>query len=253
MQEFKQLHQQTNPLLLGNTWDATSAKCAQQAGYQALGTSSAAIASVLGYEDGEHIPFSELTYMVQRIKTSSLLPLTVDIEAGFSLEPEIIADNIQQLTKLGVVGINIEDSRVGVSRTLVNIDEFTSLLSAICFQLQKRQVEVFINVRCDTFLLGLENAVEDAIKRAQSYQRAGADGLFFPCITRVDDIKAVVAATSLPINVMLMPELPKIEVLASLGVKRISMGNLAHESIYNVLERQLLEIKERGTCTSLFT
>ena len=253
MQKFKELHQQTKPLLLGNVWDATSAKCAQQAGHQALGTSSAAIASVLGYEDGEQIPFSELAYMVERIGTSSLLPLTVDIEAGFNRNPEIIADHIQQLTKFGVVGINIEDSRVEVSRTLVSSEEFTSLLSAICFHLQKRQVEVFINVRCDTFLLGLDNAVEEAIKRAQSYQRAGADGLFFPCITRVDDIKAVVAATSLPINVMLMPGLPSFDVLGGLGVKRISMGNLAHEAIYTDLGRQLLEIKERGTCASLLT
>jgi 2-methylisocitrate lyase-like PEP mutase family enzyme len=253
MQEFKQLHQQTKPLLLGNVWDVTSAKCAQRAGYQALGTSSAAIASLLGYEDGEQMSFSELVYMVQRIITSSLLPLTVDIEAGFSLDPKIIADQIQQLAELGVVGINIEDSRVGASRNLIPTDEFTNLLSATHLQLQERQIDVFVNVRCDAFLLGVDNVVEEAIKRAKLYQLAGADGLFFPCITEIDDIKAVVTATSLPINVLSMPELPNFEVLAGLGVKRISMGNFAHEAVYTGLERQFFEIKETGTCASLFT
>lgn len=252
MADFKKLHQQTQPLLLGNVWDAPSAKCAQEAGYQAIGTSSAAIANLLGYEDGEQMPFSELAFMVQRIASASLLPLTVDIEAGYSKDADIIVDHIQQLAELGVVGINIEDSRVDGERALIARDEFTRLLSHICLQLKARQIAIFINVRCDVFLLGSENAVEESIKRADAYQVAGADGLFFPCITQIDDIKAVVAATSLPVNVMSMPELPNFDLLTQLGVKRISTGNFAHETMYLGLGRQLREIKQQGSCAPLF-
>ncbi|WP_432464487.1 isocitrate lyase/PEP mutase family protein [Agarivorans sp. QJM3NY_33] len=253
MQEFKLLHQQAQPLLIANVWDAISAKCAQNAGYQALGTSSAAIAGLLGYEDGEEIPFKELRYIVSRIKAASCLPLTVDIEAGFSRDPKIIVDNIQQLLELGVVGINIEDSRVGADRTLVDTSEFTKLLAAICYQLQQREIDVFINVRCDVFLLGIDNAVAEAVKRIASYQRTGIHGLFFPCLSQIDDIKTIVKAASLPINVMTIPELPDFEVLASLGVKRISMGNFAHQAMHKRLQHQLLEITETGNWQSLFS
>lgn len=253
MEKFKKLHQQTMPLLLGNVWDASSAKCAQEAGYQAIGTSSAAVANLLGYEDGEQMPFSELAFMVQRIASASLLPLTVDIEAGYSQDPKVIADHIQELAELGVVGINIEDSRVDETRSLTAKDEFSQLLSHVCQELKVRQIEMFINVRCDAFLLGLEDALEVAIERAKSYQETGADGLFFPCITKAQDIKALVATTPLPINVMSMPELPNFEVLADLGVKRISTGNFAYDAMYAGLGRQLSEIKKQGSYASLFS
>lgn len=253
MQTFKQQHKQAEPLLLGNVWDVASAQSAQRAGYQALGTSSAALAATLGYEDGEQMPFSELKYMVKRIAASSLLPLSVDIEAGFSREPEVIASHIQQLAELGVVGVNIEDSRVEKSRTLVSMEAFTNLLNEVVKHLRDRQVEMFINVRCDAFLLGLENAREEALKRALSYQKAGADGLFFPCISAAEDIKAVVEGTNLPVNVMAMPELPAFDALTKLGVKRISTGNFAHDNIYRGLTQQLTEIRQVSSCAPLFS
>ena len=92
--DFNALHQQNQPLLLANVWDASSAQAAQQAGYQALGSSSAAIAAMLGYEDGEEMSFDELFYVVSRIKTVSELPLSVDLEAGYGATTSHIIDNI---------------------------------------------------------------------------------------------------------------------------------------------------------------
>ncbi|MCF6439923.1 isocitrate lyase/phosphoenolpyruvate mutase family protein [Pseudoalteromonas luteoviolacea] len=252
MIEFKQLHQQKAPLLLANVWDVTSAKCAEQAGYQAIGTSSAALAAVLGYEDGEHIPFEELLFVVKRIAASSRLPLSVDMESGFSADPHIIANHIQQLAKLGVVGVNIEDSRVRDTRTLCNKDEFAALLQSVRAELTARDVPMFINVRCDAFLLGVDNAVNEALSRASSYQAAGADGLFFPCISREQDIIQVIAATPLPINVMAVPSLLGIEILTKLGVKRVSTGNFAQIAMNEQLSAKLLQIKTQGSCSVLF-
>ncbi|KZW98603.1 carboxyvinyl-carboxyphosphonate phosphorylmutase [Pseudoalteromonas luteoviolacea] len=252
MNKFEMLHQQTQPLLIANVWDAESAKRAEKAGYQALGTSSAAVAAVLGYEDGEHIPFEELVFMVKRISASSLLPLSVDIESGYSRDPKEIAANIKQLTELGVVGVNLEDSRVTKTRALIDKDTFAALLSEVMKYLRASDVRVFVNVRCDVFLLGLGNATEEATKRADSYQNAGADGLFFPCVTDESDIKAVVEATSLPINVMAMPDLPAFDTLSKLGVRRISMGNFAYLSISNQLEKTMKDIKSQGDCKTLF-
>lgn len=109
---FADLHNQHEPLLIANVWDAASAVAAQEAGYQALGTSSAAIASTLGYEDGQGMPFDELFYMVTRIRAVSNLPLSVDMEAGYGDSAEAITANLRRLAQTGVAGVNLEDSRV---------------------------------------------------------------------------------------------------------------------------------------------
>lgn len=109
---FTELHHQSTPLLIANVWDASSAIAAQHAGYQATGTSSAAIAAMLGYEDGEAMSFDELLYIVTRIKSVSHLPLSVDVEAGFGRTASEITVNLKRLASLGVVGVNLEDSRV---------------------------------------------------------------------------------------------------------------------------------------------
>ena len=252
MQEFKKLHQQDEPLLLANVWDVSSAKCAEQAGYQAIGTSSAAMANVLGYDDGEQIPFNELAFMVGRIAAATSLPLSVDIEAGYSRDPSVIAENIKQLNQLGVVGVNIEDSILGETRTIAARDCFSELILKLQTHLAELGVDVFVNVRSDVFLLGIDGARDEAVLRAKSYQNAGANGVFFPCVTNREDIGAIVKATSLPVNVMAMPDLPDTRVLSDLGVKRISTGNFSHDSIYGQLTNILVDIKDKKSCQPLF-
>ncbi len=131
-ENFRNYHHESDPLILGNVWDVPGSKQLQKLGFKALGTSSAAIASMLGYEDGENMPFSEYLLIVSRIMENIKIPLSVDLEAGYGNDPETVFSNIRELSQLGVVGINLEDSVVkNGSRTLVNIDEFTSMGSFI--------------------------------------------------------------------------------------------------------------------------
>ena len=154
MTEFKNLHQQNDPLIICNVWDVMSAKGADKMGFQAIGTSSAAIARMLGYQDGESMNFSELEYLVNRIRASSALPLSVDIESGYSREPMRIVENIKRLADVGVVGINLEDSIVNNKRTFLEVEDFTKTISIIKDQLEKDNTNVFLNIRTDAFLLG---------------------------------------------------------------------------------------------------
>jgi len=250
--KFNLLHQQATPLLLCNVWDVASAKAAEKLGYQAIGTSSAAIANMLGYEDGEEMSFEELLFIVKRIVSCSSLPLTVDIEAGYSEDPLVTASYIKSLASAGVVGINIEDSKVEKERFLVNERDFAAFLSAIKLELAKEQVNIFINVRIDTFLLGVEGALIETNKRAKLFKAAGADGLFVPCITNVADIDAVVTAIDLPINVMCMPDLPNFTSLTKLGVKRISMGNFLFDKLHADFEELLLKIQQTDSFEVVF-
>lgn len=163
---FNELHNQNKPLLIANVWDAGSAIAAQQAGYQALGTSSAAIAATLGYEDGEVMSFDELFYFVTRIKSVSNLPLSVDVEAGFGGTSEEITTHLKRLVQLGVVGINLEDSRVinGV-RQLDDALAFTRTLKEIRKTLNVENHQLFLNIRTDTYLLKHEQALQETLLR----------------------------------------------------------------------------------------
>ena len=250
--EFKALHHKTSPLIICNVWDVASAKTAEKLGFSAIGTSSAAIASMLGYPDGEQMAFDELLFVVKRIAACSNLPLSVDIEAGFSQDPIQTAQYIKALADVGVVGINIEDSKVNETRTLIDANSFAGFLSAIKGQLAKYKLDIFINVRTDTFLLGVENMEAETKKRAHLYEVAGADGLFVPCISQKDDIQAITNSTKLPVNVMCMPILPDFSSLESLGVKRISMGNFVFDKLQSDLEARLSQIQQSNSFQAIF-
>lgn len=194
------------PLLLANAWDGPSAQAAEAAGYHAIGTSSAAIAAMLGYQDGEQMLFDELLLIVRRIRASNAA----------------VAANIARLAELGVASINIEDSRVsGGRRELLPVQHLAGLLRV----LRPAFPDLFLNARTDTFLLGWPATLEENIARGQAYAAAGANGLFVPGIIAPADIRSVTGTIDCAVNVMCMPGLPDFPALAHLGVRRISMGN----------------------------
>lgn len=251
--DFFSLLAAEQPLLLGNVWDAASAQLAEELGYRAIGTSSAAMAAMLGYGDGEEMSFEELLFLVGRIRACTSVPLTVDIESGYSETPKQIASNIIRLVELGVCGINIEDSQVTAGqRSLDSAEVFAAKLKQICDALTPCRRQLFINVRCDSFLLALEDAATETLKRAALYQQAGADGLFVPCLTDPGDIRTLVTATTLPLNLMCMPELPDFDALKQLGVKRISMGNFVHHALLGRLRELLADVRLEAAFTPLF-
>ena len=251
-EEFSNYHDQSDPLILGNVWDVSSALQLEKLGFKALGTSSAAIASMLGYEDGENMPFSEYLQIISRIAVSTELPLSVDLEAGYGNDPETVFSNILALSRLGVVGINLEDSVVdGSSRTLADVHEFTSKLASIHRKIKTANMDMFINLRIDTFLLQLPNALEESIDRINHYSNF-IDGIFLPCISASGDIEQIVNCTDLPLNVMSVPNLPDFGELKNLGVKRISSGNFLYDFMYNHLTQKTRAIIEQSNFEPLF-
>lgn len=249
---FKSLHYQDQPLLIANVWDVASAKIAEELNFQAIGTSSSAIASLLGYQDGQEISFLELEYMVKRIALNSNLPLSVDLESGYGRNPKEITNNIKKLVDLGVVGINMEDSIIDKKRTLLDAEKFVETLSEVAQSLQKENIDIFLNVRTDAFLLSNPKATEETKRRIKLYENAGADGIFVPCIEQISDMKEIIGATQLPINVMCMPNLPDFKVLNTLGVKRISMGNFIFDHMYDHCKTKIREIQTQQSFKPIF-
>lgn len=227
-------------LLLGNVWDVSSALSCRKLGFKAIGTSSAAVAASLGFEDGEDMPFSDLLLVVKAIRARVDLPLSVDIEGGYARDVADIVCNIKALVDLGVVGINIEDSVVeaGVRRMLA-VDEFSRIIGNIKAEMGDR---VFLNARTDAYIMGVDAPFDVTAERLKQYEAAGADGLFVPCIVDAAEIKLLVDIGELPLNVMCMPDLPDFADLKKMGVMRISMGPFAYNMMVAHFERKLGEV-----------
>jgi 2-methylisocitrate lyase-like PEP mutase family enzyme len=252
-EDFLALHQQTEPLLLANVWNVQSAKAFEQKQFKAIATSSAAVAETLGYADGEGMNIEEYIFIINRIASSVSIPLSVDLEAGYGSTPEEISSVIGRLYEMGVSGINIEDSIVtGGKRYIVNAGEFAEKLRRIAQLLDAAGVSMFINVRTDCFLLGLPNALDEALSRISAYQNTGIHGLFLPCIESIADIARVTQHSKLPVNVMCIPGLPGFSALQNAGVKRISMGPFLNKNVYQQIETAVEKIVKEGSFDSLF-
>jgi 2-methylisocitrate lyase-like PEP mutase family enzyme len=242
--KFYQLHQQQNPLILANAWNARSAQLIEKAGFGAVATSSGAIASSLGYPDGEKIPFAEMLYIVQRIRASTTLPLSVDIERGYSDDLYVLADNIQKLIEAGVCGINLEDAQ--------GEEIYLRKLQSIKNYLVKTGQQLFVNARTDAFLQKLPTPFETVVRRARLYQDAGADGLFVTGVSDTAVIKNIASTTPLPLNVVGTPTLSSVEALTECGVKRISMAGYLYNATYGPLEKKAQAIKAQSSLAPLF-
>jgi 2-methylisocitrate lyase-like PEP mutase family enzyme len=169
--------------------------------------------------------------MIKRIAKSSNLPLTVDLEAGYSDDPIIIAQNLIELAGLGVSGVNLEDSNIQAEPKLIAAEEQANKFKVIKETLASAGVDLFINARINTYIMGFfgkptSNALEESLKRIKLYEEAGVDGVFIPFLSDRNEISEIVKATKLPVNVSVDPDNMDIKALAELGVKRVSMGNI---------------------------
>ncbi len=228
-QIFALLHQQKTPLVLLNSWDAASSALAAALGAKAIATSSASLSWALGYQDGNQLPFAELKSAIERINKVVDLPLTVDLENGYSLEPGEVAKQVVELVDMGVVGINIEDGDDTAETLVMKIDAIRTALKG---------KPLFINARTDVFLRELvtaEQRVGVCLDRADQYVSAGADGIFIPGIDDHKQIKQLSEELWVPLNVMISGDQINIEALQAAGVARISTGPAPFLATYSTL------------------
>jgi 2-methylisocitrate lyase-like PEP mutase family enzyme len=252
-EKFKALHSQKELLLLPNAWDARSAILLQECKYPAVATSSAAVANSLGYDDGEKMSFTDYLFVIRRILASVTIPLTVDIETGYGENDAEIAANVIQLAELGVAGINIEDSTIAKDgRNLKDPHAFIKTINHIKETLHSKEQDLFINLRCDTHILNVPDKQKETIKRINVYNNSLADGIFIPCIIDEKEIAEVVSLSKSPVNVMVIPNLPGIDALNALGVKRVSMGPFMFQKVYAGINKLSKDITATKTFIPLF-
>lgn len=244
---LKKLHHSGKMLVLPNIWDAAGAAMLEHLGYPAVATASAAIARAHGYEDGERIPFDFLLSIVAQIVKAVSVPVTVDIEAGYAADNELLKSNIRRLIAAGVAGINIEDSDVR-TRELLPTGEQVEKLKVIGRVAERENTRLFINARTDVFLLNPELPEEQklalAIERSRAYVEAGADCIYPIFATKEETLKTLVNALKVPVNVIAKCDTPDLDVLQKLGVARVSFGPNVQRAALLSMETLLKDVKE---------
>ena len=227
---FQQLHDGSKLLLLPNAWDAGSARLFESLGAPAIATTSAGVAWAMGYADGDNMPPEVAIGVAVNIARVLTVPLTVDLENGYSDDAGVVAQSALRLIDAGVAGINLEDGG-GTPQLLA------AKIEAIKQAAAQMGRDLFINTRTDVYLRGLApegERVAEVLKRAALYKAAGADSLFVPGLCKVDEIEAVVAGAGLPVNVMDWPGLPSAGDLHRLGVARLSAGSGIPQALWAV-------------------
>lgn len=217
MTPFHALHRD-GLLILPNAWDGGSAALMRSLGASAVATTSAGVAWALGWPDGDALPIERVVQAAADVvRGAQGLPVSVDMEGGYSDEPAEVAALAARLVEVGAQGINIEDGGAAPEALAAKI---AAIKAAVGDRL-------FVNARCDVWLRGQapDAPVAEAVRRAGIYSQAGADGFFAPGLTQRSDIAALVQATPLPVNLLAFPGLPDADDLKALGVRRLSAGS----------------------------
>ncbi len=246
---FKAMHDGREILVLANASDVGSAKIVVEAGFRAVATSSAGVAWLLGYPDGQMISREEMLSMVRRIAGALDVPVTADMEAGYGTAPEAVAQTVWETIEAGAVGLNIEDGAFEGEAKLIDRTLAAERIAAGREAADSARVPVVINARTDVLLKGGTGpeAVTEAIERANAYRAAGADCLFVPFARDAETISTLCEEIDGPLNVLASGVSPPIPVLAGLGVARVSIGGLMSLAFATLARRIAGELKDTGT------
>jgi len=251
---FRAMHRGPRVLLLHNVWDVASARIIEEAGYDAIATTSAGVAFSLGYPDGERIPRKEMLARIARIVKAVRVPVSADVEAGYGRRPEDAAQTAREVIEAGAIGVNFEDSIDDPAHPLLDLSLQIERIHAIREAALKSGVLLVLNARTDTYLLEVgppEKRYDDTVRRLAAFRDAGADCVFAPGLKDAQTIRRLVADVKCPLNILAGPGSPTINELEQLGVARVSLGSSTMRATLGLLKRAAKELLNQGTYSSL--
>jgi 2-methylisocitrate lyase-like PEP mutase family enzyme len=259
---LRSLHRPGDPLLLPNAWDAATARAVVAAGFPIVATTSAGVAGTLGYEDHEGAPGAEMLAAAARIAAAVDVPVTVDAEAGYGMEPAAL---VAALRGAGAAGCNLEDTdhAAGTLRDpdedsdyaaggLRDLDRQAKWLGAVREAASADGYGLVINARIDVFLGPLlagagpgtqDELVPEAVRRAKAYLAAGVDCVFPIVLWATDALRRFTSEAGGPVNVVRLPQAPPLTELAAMGVARVSWGLLLYSDAMARFTEQLASLR----------
>jgi 2-methylisocitrate lyase-like PEP mutase family enzyme len=246
---LRSLHRPGDPLLLPNAWDAATARAVVAAGFPVVATTSAGVAAAIGYEDHEGAPGDEMLAAAARIATAVEVPVTVDAEAGYGMEPAAL---VAALRSAGAAGCNLEDTDYA-DGSFRDPDRHAEWLGAVRQAASADGYPLVINARVDVFLWPLiagagpgtqEELVPEALWRAHAYVEAGVDCVYPIGLWEADPLRHFMSEVQGPVNVARLPQAPSLAELAELQVARVSWGPFLYRDAIARFEEQLASLRE---------
>ncbi|MGH2973625.1 MAG: isocitrate lyase/PEP mutase family protein [Solirubrobacterales bacterium] len=244
-ERFLALHQGERPLLLPNPWDAGSAKLLASLGFEALATTSSGSAATLGRLDGA-LTREEAIASAAAIVEATDLPVSADLESGFADDPVGVAETIELALAAGLAGASIEDYGGDAEKAIYEIGRGAERVAAAAETAHGGTSRLVLTARAENHLRGIDD-LDDTIARLQAYQEAGADVLYAPGLTRIEDIRRLVSSVDLPVNVLAFPGAPSVPELAEAGVSRVSVGGAFAFAALGATVEAARELMEQGT------
>jgi 2-methylisocitrate lyase-like PEP mutase family enzyme len=242
---FRALHEGPELLLLPNPWDVGSAKLLASLGFAALATTSGGFAATLGRLDGSVTRDEALTHGAE-IAAATSLPVSADLENAFADEPAGVAETIRMAVQAGLAGCSVEDFTGRPGSPIYDIGLATDRVAAAAAAAKAGRVQLVLTARAENYLHGRPH-LADTIARLRAYRDAGADVLYAPGLTSLDEIRQVVSAVDRPVNVLALPGGPTVPELAEAGVRRVSVGaSFAFAALGAVVEAAR-ELREDGS------
>ena len=221
---LRSLHRPGDPLLLANVWDVGGAKAVAELGFQAIATSSTAVAQEFGEPDADSMETDVAFGITERIARAVELPVTADLEAGYQLSaPDFIA----RLLKAGAVGCNLEDSDHHGPNVLLDVDVAAERIRSMRQAAKEAGVDVVLNARVDTYIRHVSDAdaqLKEGIRRGRAYLAAGADCVYPITISDERAIGEFVQGVGGNVNVNLRAGGPTLDTVRRLNVARVSLG-----------------------------
>jgi 2-methylisocitrate lyase-like PEP mutase family enzyme len=219
---FLALHRGDTPLLLPNAWDRGTAKLFEFMGFSAIATTSGGHAATLGRLDGG-VTLDEIVEHATALSGEIDIPVNVDFENGFADDPAAVATNVALIAATGAAGVSVEDFARRDDDPIYALDAAAARVEAAAEAAHGSGARVVLTARCENHLHGRPD-LADTIARLQAYQAAGADVLYAPGVQDLDDIRTILGAVDLPINVLALPNTAPVAELGAVGVRRISVG-----------------------------
>lgn len=243
---FRELHDGPGVFVIPNPWDVGSARLLAGLGFPALATSSAASATTLGRRDGG-LTRAEALAHARSIVGATDLPVSGDLERGFGDAPEAVAETVRLAAAAGLCGCSIEDATGDPDRPLYDLPLAVDRVAAAAQAAHALPFPFVLTARAHDFLYA-DPSLDEAIRRLQAFERAGADVLFAPGLPDLGAVRAVCAAVARPVNFMVGIKGKSFSVgeLAAAGVRRISLATSLYRAAMTSLLDAAREAKDEG-------
>ena len=242
---FRGLHS-SGCFVMPNPWDVGSAKALEQLGFQALATTSAGFAWTLGRAD-DQVTLEETLEHLRLVVDTVTVPVNADFKDGFAVDPRHVHANVTRAVATGIAGLSIEDSTGDEADPLYEFDLAVERVRAARAAIDETGTEVVLTGRSEGFVAGRPDIVE-TIRRLRAYADAGADCLYAPRIDSVEHVAAIIAAVRpKPVNLLINAPFMTVTDAATMGVRRISVGDTLARTAWQGFLQAANEIAEVGT------